>query len=263
MSALDLHCHTVRGSVDSQLTPEQLIETVRQKALTGCCISEHDNVWERHDAERLAKQAGMPVLRGMEVTTDLGHMLVYGLERYISGIRSARALRQAVSDAGGVMIAAHPFRNVLYHAPRRKLPTIESLTAWEGFDLVDEVEVLNGATAELENFLALRVAGQVGFVGVAGSDAHSVQGVGRYATLFERTVDTVEQLVAEIKARRFRAAQAAPEGSDGEIPSKGPAGGRSLSPVEGKGGGGGDWLPYNLESESPKYEARLQAAFGG
>jgi len=80
---------------------------------------------------------------------------------------------------------------------------LEELAKWPIFGLVDEMEVLNGATAEEENLLALRVAEYLGFRGVACSDAHSVSGIGRYVTVFERDVSTVGDLVTEIKAGRF------------------------------------------------------------
>jgi predicted metal-dependent phosphoesterase TrpH len=157
-------------------------------------------VWDRHDAERLAGQAGVPVLRGMEVTTDLGHIIVFGLPAYVSGIRDPYRLRSVVDEAGGVMIAAHPFRNLLY---RKEAPTIEAAAQAEVLKIVDEIEVLNGATAESENLFALQVAEYLGFKGVASSDAHSVSGIGRYVTVFEETISNVADLVREIRAGRF------------------------------------------------------------
>jgi predicted metal-dependent phosphoesterase TrpH len=213
-SVLDLHCHTVRGSADSQLKPQELLAVARSAGLSACCVTEHDNVWDRHEAERLAAQAGMPFLRGMEVTTDLGHIVVFGLERYVSGIRDPYRLRSVVLEAGGVMIAAHPFRNYLFDPSTRTARSasepLEELAKRPIFGLVDEVEVLNGATAEEENLLAGRVAEHLGFRGVASSDAHSISGIGRYVTVFEREVSTVIDLVTELRAGRFSPEERAP-----------------------------------------------------
>ncbi|MCH8890773.1 MAG: hypothetical protein IH827_06830 [Myxococcales bacterium] len=51
------------------------------------------------------------IANGMEVSTDLGHILVLGLDRYVPGIRRAEELRNVVEEAGAYMIVAHPFRH--------------------------------------------------------------------------------------------------------------------------------------------------------
>ena len=209
-AVLDLHCHTVQGSVDSQLTLAQLVERVRSSGLTGCCISEHNVMWERHTAERFELESALPFIRGMEVSTNLGHILVYGLDRYLAGINDAWALRQAVGEAGGFMIAAHPFRGRFRQGARLPHPahkTIEASASLELFGLVDDIEVLNGGTGPLENYLALHVARHLGFRGIAGSDAHSTHGLGRYATVFEGPVASTADLVSQLRQGRYAAVE--------------------------------------------------------
>ena len=111
MSLFDLHVHTVRGSSDSSLTPEQLIKEARRVGLDGVCLTEHSGGWELHDLEKTFKDAGLTVIRALEVDTDMGHILVFGLHRYVSGMHTVHELRKTVNRAGGVMISAHPFRN--------------------------------------------------------------------------------------------------------------------------------------------------------
>ncbi|MEK7214875.1 MAG: PHP domain-containing protein, partial [Chloroflexota bacterium] len=129
LSILDLHCHTVYGSVDSQLTPEELALAARSSGLSGCCITEHNIVWERHKAVQEQERCGMPFIRGMEVSTNLGHIVVYGLGQYVSGIHDAEQLRRAVEAEAGIMIAAHPFRSLYKtnrfarHAAEPEAPT--------------------------------------------------------------------------------------------------------------------------------------------
>src|SRR6266545_4461553 len=108
---VDMHVHTVRGAADSSLTPDQLIEEAGRIGLTGVNISEHDRVWEAHLVEEFRERSGLFVSRGMEVSTDMGHMIVVGLERYVPGIRRAAELRRVLDEVGGFMIVAHPFRH--------------------------------------------------------------------------------------------------------------------------------------------------------
>ena len=47
-SIFDLHVHTNRGSPDSALTPEEMVEESKRVGLTGVMITEHVG-WPRHD----------------------------------------------------------------------------------------------------------------------------------------------------------------------------------------------------------------------
>lgn len=206
---LDLHCHTVHGSVDSQLTAEELASVARQTGLTACCITEHNTVWDRHEAERQRDRWGLPFIRGMEVSTDLGHIVVYGLGQYVSGIHDAVQLRREVEEEGGIMIAAHPFRNLyktnrfVRGTPDLVVPTVAEAAAYPLFGLVDEIEVFNAGTGDRENRFAWEVAQVLGFRGVGSSDAHSTHGVGRFVTVFEQEITAVGHVIDAIRSQRY------------------------------------------------------------
>src|SRR3990172_919627 len=108
---VDMHVHTVRGASDSSLTPDQLIGEARRIGLGGVNITEHDRVWDARQIEELRDGSGLFVSRGMEVSTDMGHMIVVGLDTYVPGIRRAEELRRVVHEADGFMTVAHPFRH--------------------------------------------------------------------------------------------------------------------------------------------------------
>ena len=112
-SVLDMHVHSAVASSDSTLNPHKLPELGRAAGLTGANISEHDKMWDRHlRAEYRERHTDFLVNFGMEISTDLGHMLVVGLPAYISGIRRAELLREELDAVGGFLIVAHPFRHV-------------------------------------------------------------------------------------------------------------------------------------------------------
>ncbi|MBM3945400.1 MAG: PHP domain-containing protein, partial [SAR202 cluster bacterium] len=76
---LDLHCHTAPMSDDSILSPDDLVDASKRAGLDGVCLTEHDRFWSFADAQALTKRHGILVLPGCEVTTEDGHMLVFGL----------------------------------------------------------------------------------------------------------------------------------------------------------------------------------------
>ena len=211
---VDMHVHTVRGAADSSLTPDQLIEEARRIGLTGVNISEHDRVWEPHLLEEFRERSGLFVSRGMEVSTDMGHMIVIGLDRYVPGIRRAAELRRVLDEVGGFMTVAHPFRHFFdpIHFRRDGRPPFE-MTPEEAaermpvFKLVDEIEIANGGSTPRENQFALKVAMVLGKRGIGASDCHSTNGVGYFVTVFEEELRDQEHMLEQLRARRFHAAQ--------------------------------------------------------
>jgi predicted metal-dependent phosphoesterase TrpH len=215
---VDMHCHTTNGASDSALSPAELIEVAHRIGLTGVNVSEHDRVWDRYTLAKFREESGMFVCPGMEVSTDLGHVLAIGLPQYVPGIRRAADLRKELDKVGGFMIVAHPFRHwfdpVTFRRNGKEPPvmTPENMAKLEIFQLVDAIEVLNGANTARENRFALEVANYVGKPGTGGSDAHSTSGVGIYTTRFEKQLTTLEEMLAEMHARRFKPSLGLPEG---------------------------------------------------
>ena len=48
---------------------------------------------------------------GVEVSTDLGEILVFGLHQSVLQVYDAVELRTMVDEVDGVMVMAHPFRS--------------------------------------------------------------------------------------------------------------------------------------------------------
>jgi len=104
---LDLHVHTSVGSSDSVIDPEDIVKIARQAGLDGVCITEH-GVSKSELAEKLSHKKDFLVLSGIEATTELGDILVFGVDAYPRTIIEARDLHRFVRKAGGVMIAVQP-----------------------------------------------------------------------------------------------------------------------------------------------------------
>lgn len=214
MVIFDLHVHTVRGSSDSGLPPDQLIEEAHRIGLDGVCLTEHSGGWEQHELEGIFGDSGLTVIRALEVNTDMGHILVFGLHRYVDGMHTAAGLRKAVDDAGGVMLSAHPFRNFFNRPPYNsnllfrntngnRPTTATEVSKHPLFELVDDVEVANGSNTDEENLFTLDVARHLGFRGSGGSDAHSTHGIGKCVTIFDGEVRSESDLIEALKAKAF------------------------------------------------------------
>ena len=216
---VDMHVHTVRGAADSSLKPEQLSDVAKKIGLTGVNITEHDRMWDEHVLKEFREESGLFVNRGMEVSTDMGHILAVGLTGYVPGIRKAKELRLVLDDLGGFMIVAHPFRHFFdpIHFRREGRPPFdmtpeEAAERMSIFGLVDDIEVANGGTHAKENQFALKVARVLGKRGVGASDCHSTQGVGYFVTVFEEELRDEAHMLELLHAGRYYAGQGLPSG---------------------------------------------------
>ena len=215
-SVFDLHIHTIKGSPDSGLTPEQLVEESQRMGLTGAMVTEHDG-WQKYDFEQFAKEQDLVMVRALEVYTPLGHVITMGLEGHISGyaedLETIRILRKEVDRVGGFMILAHPFRflfdlpnytqNMLFQDAKHLPKTADEAAAHPVFELVDEIEVVNGGNIEVENRFAQEVAAVHGRWGTGGSDAHSTDGLAKGTTVFNGDVRNEADLLEALRAGDF------------------------------------------------------------
>ncbi len=64
-----------------------------------------------------ARRHSFLVIPGVEVNTEDGHMLVFGIDRYVYGMHRMRDLSTLVEKAGGVIVAAHPYRRLMPFYP--------------------------------------------------------------------------------------------------------------------------------------------------
>jgi PHP family Zn ribbon phosphoesterase len=210
----DLHIHTTKGSSDSSLTPEDLILEADRLGLRGLCLTEHSGPWDRHEFKKFASLHNVVLIRAMEVETDFGHMLAFGLDRYQAGYNKAAELRKAATAVGGFVITAHPFRGVLsgghrsraliYQSISDPLPeTPEDALDHPVFKLADAVEVANGGTIDRENDFAMAVAGLLKLPVTGGSDAHSTHGLGKFLTEFADEVNTEAEFLKALHSKKF------------------------------------------------------------
>ncbi len=118
---IDLHAHTRPISWDSDLTPDELVESAKAAGLDGICLTEHDYFWEPAEARALAKRHNFLVLPAVEVNTENGHILVYGLDKYEYGMHLIEQAR-GDGDGGGRRHDSGPPLSTLHAlaSPRRE-----------------------------------------------------------------------------------------------------------------------------------------------
>ena len=189
---IDMHTHTSVHSTDSNLLPMDALERAISRGLDGVVLTEHDVVWPRSKVEQLTEEAGIVVISGVEVTTELGHVLVYGLEALVPRISDAKRLRKHCDDQDALMFLAHPARDPGLRVPK------------EAMKLFDGVEGLNGCDGPLQNMSARSRGRTRPLPPIGGSDSHALHEVGTAATEFDADIRNLTDLVAELRSGAYR-----------------------------------------------------------
>ena len=200
---IDLHTHTKPLSEDSFITPAELVQRAKQNGLDAICLTEHDWFWDREGLEKLVREHDFPVFPGVEINTEDGHFLVFGLDEYIFGMHRTEYLRHIVDEVGGFMILAHPFRRNL-HSDDNLDDAVERYSKKTVCRFLDTIEVLNGRATERQNRFSQELCRRLNMKSTGGSDAHSLKDIPSFATRFEKEINNVEELITELKAGRFK-----------------------------------------------------------
>ena len=204
---IDLHTHTRGLSWDSDLDANELIDDAKRAGLDGICLTEHDFFWDATAVRELARKHNFVVIPGIEINTEDGHVLCFGLETYVYGMHRWPELTTHVAAVGAVMVAAHPYRRRMPWHPEREAEYKEALqraAANPCFSACVAVERINGRGSAAENEFAGRVADSVGLPGTAGSDCHQRSDIARCATEFLNPVASLEDLIRELRAGHVR-----------------------------------------------------------
>jgi predicted metal-dependent phosphoesterase TrpH len=200
---IDLHVHTWPRSQCSSIDPTQLLEKAKQIGLDGFCLTEHQVLWKPAEVEELAQGSGIKIFRGNEITTAQGDVLVFGLDEDVEGVITVQELQKRVEVSGGFSIAAHPFRGFKVFGIGQLEMSVDQACKKKVLKYVDAIEIGNGKVSEQEDEMARRVSRQLGMTGTVGSDAHRIEELGTWVTVFERDVQDERDLVSELRAGRF------------------------------------------------------------
>ncbi|MCX7150873.1 MAG: PHP domain-containing protein [Rhodocyclales bacterium] len=203
---IDTHCHT-KHSYDNWLEPLDLIRRAKALGLDGVCITEHYSYEASEPVEWMGREEGLMVLRGVEIATDRGHLLAYGMLDdgwNVWGRDSYLPLEEVIeriNAIGGICAPAHPFREIGFSAMLDGLLELQGIAA---------VESHNGGNIDSDNELAIKASTHMGLPTLGGSDCHKLAAVGRCATEFSTPIRDMTSFLAAVKAGACRGAYYAP-----------------------------------------------------
>jgi predicted metal-dependent phosphoesterase TrpH len=190
------------------LNPDDLVVRAKAAGLDAICFTEHDTVWDYQSVEELRAKHNFLVLAGVEISTDDGHILAFGIDKFVFGMHRSRELASYVERGNGVMVAAHPYRRQMPWFSRSDEEynnALEKATRNPAYQYCIGLEEQNGRGSDKENEFARRLCEMMDLPGTGGTDSHAISDIGKSATYFEKDVHDERELIEELKAGRFYA----------------------------------------------------------
>ena len=202
---LDLHTHSIKSD-DGRAKVRNYCQWIRTREvpIDGFVLTEHRQFDDESDYSALAAEFGLTILKGSEVETEYGHVLVFGVT---AGLTSALDFADIRLPLARVIDAceAHGAVPVPCHPGRPRVGMHAHLAEYGVPAGVRIVEVYNGGSRDREDEISQAMAREQGYLGIGGSDAHIVSHIGRCATRFPAAIGSEAELVEALRAGEFEA----------------------------------------------------------
>ena len=205
---IDLHAHTAPRSNCSRTTLEELVATARARGLDALCMTEHDVRWPADELTDASARLDFPLIPGVELTTDVGHVLAFGeLRKPLWMGYTLAELVEECEDSDSALVLPHPLRRFAGERAikgGRVPPTATEIVALPQWAMVHAIEVVSTQTTELEHALTAAALAECPRPSVGASDAHGPGLAGAYATEVDGTIETAADLARAIRAGLVR-----------------------------------------------------------
>jgi predicted metal-dependent phosphoesterase TrpH len=179
-------------SLDSTITPEQLVVYARKQGLDGVAVTDHDRL---DSGLKISKEIKFLVLPGMEVSSRDGHIIGLNVNTTIAKGLSAEETVDKIHAASGIAIACHP--SAFFKESLKKHVSAK----------FDAVEVINSSSIPFVYSVKRNeeLASRLDIARVAGSDAHFGPEIGCAYTLIDAAsnVDDVVDAIRKKKCQPF------------------------------------------------------------
>lgn len=158
------HLHT-DYSVDSNCSPEGLVDGAVAAGVHCIVVTDHDTLEGARRVAYVARDCGLQVIVGEEISTADGHLIGLFLDRAVEPGLPVRRTAESIRAQGGLVAVPHPFNRIFDCGLRGQVSQI--------LDLIDIVEVYNAQNMlPFPNLLARRFAERHGYPALVGADSH-------------------------------------------------------------------------------------------
>ncbi len=167
---LEMHVHSTYS--DGLMSVREIAERIKRIGLDGFALTDHNTVEGHSEAKEIADEIDLKFIPGIEISAKEGHVIGLGTSKKIKRNLSAEKTVEKIKKAGGISVAAHPY-DPFRHGVGDLVKEIE----------FDYIESFNSRSYfPWYNWKASKEAKKLRIPEIAGSDAHTLSGIGMAVT---------------------------------------------------------------------------------
>jgi predicted metal-dependent phosphoesterase TrpH len=198
MKKIDIHVHTLYSKCSNN-SLDKVIDEAKKKGLNGIAITDHNTIEGALELKKLNKDKNFEVIIGEEITTDIGHVLVYYVKRRIKPGKFQKVLRDARKQKA-IVILAHPYnivssffgkvfglKNIRGSIKEKDEKFLKEFNGIEGFN--------SRCLLKKENLMSQTLAKKYNKIIVSGSDAHFLEEIGNSYVEFDNKLSLKEAIL--------------------------------------------------------------------
>ncbi|MEX2683647.1 MAG: CehA/McbA family metallohydrolase [Candidatus Sigynarchaeota archaeon] len=191
----DAHVHTCYDLHDGRLSPAELVSLAKRHGFNWVLAMNHDTTRGFARVKRLARDAGIPCITGIEVSTIYNHILAYGVQEWKLRDYSwePEVVIENLRSQGCAIFLAHPCNN-----PWHGHWTPEIARRLD----IDGIEWTNASNSILNRKTWSAFASFPRGRRIAGTDAHTPYVYGHAYTQVATASDNPDDLVSAMKRGR-------------------------------------------------------------
>lgn len=185
----DLHLHTCEGIADNFIDYNafRLIDTAMDLGFDVLSITNHDSLTYSAYLRDYARERGIILIPGIEMTVRGKHILAYNISNKINNAKNYHELLK-LKDRDNLFIAPHPFFPSGHSLGKK-------LMQWR--ELFDAVEMSHFYTSKINfNTRAVRKARELAMPMIGTSDSHLLRQLNTTYTLIDAEKDVVSIIEA-------------------------------------------------------------------
>lgn len=184
---IETHCHSIY-SHDCLVSIDKLIQTARKRGLARLILTDHNTIAGAQEAKKRAPDL---IIIGEEIMTTRGELLAFFVNEEIpAGLEPMEAINRLRAQNAFISVS-HPYDRLRHGWA---LSDLQAITPY-----IDAVEIFNARSfTKTINEQAVTYAKDHQLNGTAGSDAHTIQEIGR-AVLQIPPFDGVEEFSTVVK----------------------------------------------------------------